>query len=61
MSQKKNIVLIDDDHITNALNKIIIERSKFVDDIILFGEAKKALEYFTSDDGSTNIPDTVRH
>lgn len=49
----KKIVLIDDDNTTNLLNKMIIDRSGLVDDVITFNKAQEALEYFTSsiDDG----------
>ncbi|MEP1093508.1 MAG: response regulator [Cyclobacteriaceae bacterium] len=47
----KRIVLIDDDQTTNALNKLIIEKSKLVDEIVLFAEAGKALEFLNSKNG----------
>jgi len=51
MPDMKRIVLIDDDQTTNVLNKLIIEKSRLVDEIVLFGEAKKALEFLNSEDG----------
>ncbi len=49
MQQKKRIVLIDDDQTTNTLNKLIIERSKLVDEVVMFGEAEKALEFLRNE------------
>ncbi|WP_370086855.1 response regulator [Ekhidna sp.] len=48
----KRIVLIDDDSNTNTLNKLIIERSNLVDEIIIFHSPVEALDYFNkrSDD-----------
>lgn len=51
MSSTKRIVLIDDDQTTNALNKLIIERSKLVDEIILFAKAEEALRFLDTDIG----------
>lgn len=51
MPQKKRIVLIDDDHTTNTLNKLIIERSALVDEVVTFAEAERALEYLKNEDG----------
>lgn len=42
----KRIVLIDDDSTTNFLNKMIIERSQLVDEVLTFDAANEALEYF---------------
>lgn len=42
----KRIVLIDDDATTNYLNKMIIERSNLVDEVVTFDSAQDALNYF---------------
>ena len=42
----KRIVLIDDDATTNYLNKLIIERSALVDEVLTFDSAEEALKYF---------------
>jgi CheY-like chemotaxis protein len=42
----KRIVLIDDDATTNYLNKMIIERSELVDEVVTFDSAQDALNYF---------------
>lgn len=42
----KRIVLIDDDSTTNFLNKMIIEKSELVDEVVVFDEPEKALVYF---------------
>lgn len=42
----KRIVLIDDDETTNYLNKLIIERSELVDEVISFDSAEDALRFF---------------
>ncbi|MEQ9468018.1 MAG: response regulator [Ekhidna sp.] len=42
----KRIVLIDDDATTNYLNKLIIERSKLVDEVLTFDSAEAALVFF---------------
>lgn len=42
----KRIVLIDDDATTNYLNKLIIERSDLVDEVITFDSAEDALKFF---------------
>ncbi len=47
----KRIILIDDDSTTNALNKMIIERSDLVDEVLMFNEAQKALEFFKEEPG----------
>lgn len=43
----KRIVLIDDDATTNYLNKMIIERSELVDEVLSFDSAEEALNYFS--------------
>lgn len=43
----KRIVLIDDDATTNYLNKLIIERSKLVDEVLTFDSAEAALVFFS--------------
>ena len=42
----KRIVLIDDDATTNYLNKMIIERSDLVDEVLTFDSAEEALTFF---------------
>ncbi|WP_462249779.1 response regulator [Ekhidna sp.] len=42
----KRIVLIDDDATTNYLNKMIIERSALVDEVLTFDSAEEALTFF---------------
>ncbi len=49
MPQRKRIVLIDDDHTTNTLNKLIIERSALVDEVLMFAEAEKALDFLRNE------------
>ncbi|WP_425391549.1 response regulator [Ekhidna sp.] len=44
----KRIVLIDDDETTNYLNKLIIERSKLVDEVVSFDSAQDALNFFSN-------------
>ncbi len=51
MPQKKRIVLIDDDQTTNALNKLIIERSELVDEVLMFEGAEKALNFLKAEKG----------
>lgn len=46
METMKRIVLIDDDATTNYLNKLIIERSELVDEVITFDSAEDALRFF---------------
>ncbi|MEP4090217.1 response regulator [Ekhidna sp.] len=46
----KRIVLIDDDATTNYLNKMIIERSELVDEVLTFDSAEEALDYFVRND-----------
>ena len=46
----KKIVLIDDDATTNYLNKLIIEKSKLVDEVLTFDSAQDALNYFNSEE-----------
>ncbi len=53
MPLKKRIVLIDDDQTTNALNKLIIERSELVDEVVMFAEAEKALEFLKKEKSAT--------
>ncbi|MEP5613330.1 MAG: response regulator [Cyclobacteriaceae bacterium] len=48
----KRIVLIDDDQTTNALNKLIIEKSELVDEVVLFAEAEKALKFLDAEEVS---------
>lgn len=42
----KRIVLIDDDSTTNYLNKLIIEKSDLVDEVLSFDSAQEALDFF---------------
>lgn len=46
----KRIVLIDDDATTNYLNKMIIERSALVDEVITFDSAEEALNFFNQNE-----------
>lgn len=46
METMKRIVLIDDDSTTNYLNKLIIERSELVDEVLTFDSAEEALNFF---------------
>ncbi|GAB4229160.1 MAG: response regulator [Ekhidna sp.] len=48
----KRIVLIDDDSTTNYLNKMIIERSQLVDEVLTFDTGEAALNYFKDKNGS---------
>ena len=43
----KRVVLIDDDSTTNYLNKLIIERSELVDEVLTFDSAQEALGFFS--------------
>lgn len=58
---RKRIVLIDDDSTTNYLNKMIIERSQLVDEVLTFDTANDALDYFKTkveaDEGSLVLLD----
>lgn len=58
---RKRIVLIDDDSTTNYLNKMIIERSQLVDEVLTFDTANDALNYFKTkveaDEGSLVLLD----
>ena len=53
MDTMKRIVLIDDDSTTNYLNKMIIERSELVDEVLTFDSAEEALNFFNEN----NDPD----
>lgn len=53
----KRIVLIDDDATTNYLNKMIIERSELVDEVVTFDSAQEALNYFN--ENVTSIEDSL--
>lgn len=44
----KRIVLIDDDETTNYLNRLIIERSKLVDEVLSFYSPQDALDFFSN-------------
>lgn len=46
----KRIVLIDDDSTTNYLNKLIIERSHLVDEVLTFDSAEDALIFFSQNE-----------
>ncbi|MEM6644583.1 MAG: response regulator [Bacteroidota bacterium] len=50
----KKIILIDDDATTNYLNKIIIEKSGLVDQILVFDSATEALGFFEQSAGEVN-------
>ncbi|MEP0985170.1 response regulator [Ekhidna sp.] len=50
----KRIVLIDDDDTTNYLNKLIIERSQLVDEVLSFDTAEKALDFFSHQGSQTD-------
>ncbi len=45
----KKIVLIDDDATTNFLNKLIIEKSNLVDEVLTFDSGQDALNFFNSE------------
>lgn len=57
----KRIVLIDDDSSTNFLNRLVIEKSELVDEILTFESGKEALDYFKgrieTEDGSLILLD----
>lgn len=57
----KRIVLIDDDSTSNYLNKMIIEKSDLVDEVLTFENATEALNYFQnkiqSEEGSLVLLD----
>lgn len=42
----RKVVLIDDDATTNYLNKLVIERSEMVDDVVVFHSANEALAHY---------------
>lgn len=46
MNRPDKIILIDDNHTTNFLNEMVINRSGHNIDVISFDRAAKALEYF---------------
>ena len=52
MPKHKRILLIDDDGTTNLLNKIIIEKSNLVDEVVSFTEAQNALSYLKNNENS---------
>ncbi len=54
MENMKRIVLIDDDPTTNYLNKLIIERSDLVDEVLTFNSAEEALNYFNTNNSTTD-------
>ena len=57
----RKVVLIDDDETTNYLNKLVIEKSGLVDDVVVFHSANDALKYhqdhFDEIDGSLILLD----
>jgi CheY-like chemotaxis protein len=61
MASKLNcIVLIDDDESTNFLHKLIIERYECTDRIVVFQDARKALEFLSDNStGSYVQPDLI--
>ena len=44
----KRIILVDDDPTTNYLNKLIIEKTGLVDDVVAFESAEQAIDHLLS-------------
>lgn len=55
MKVLKRIMLIDDDHFTNFYNQHILERAKICESIIVFQNAKEALEYLNTTEESVDL------
>ncbi|WP_339810537.1 response regulator [uncultured Imperialibacter sp.] len=57
----KNILLVDDDHSTNLINKMVIQKAEVADNITIRLNGKEAMEYLSADalnDGLTP-PDLI--
>ena len=48
-------MLIDDDHLTNFYNKIILEKEKAANKIVVFDQGKAALEYLNDNDTKVDL------
>lgn len=63
MYKLKNILLVDDDEITNYINSDLIESCGIAEKISIVLNGKEALEYIekaqTSNDGSYVVPDLI--
>jgi CheY-like chemotaxis protein len=55
----KKVLLIDDDNISNELNKSIIEKSDFAEEIILKINGKEAFDYLDKECGEGRYPDLI--
>lgn len=49
------IMLIDDDHLTNFYNKIILEKGNAANEIVVFENGKTALEYLKDNDNKVDL------
>lgn len=60
MKKLKRIILIDDDEATNYLHRMIIEKADCAEEIVVFTEAIKALDYLkSSTDGEHPSPSMI--
>ena len=55
MKKINSTILIDDDEPTNYLNKYIIKRSKYSEDVVTFHKPKEALQFLR--ENKSNFPD----
>lgn len=55
MKKLGKVMLIDDDDVTNFYNKTILEQMNCCDEIIVFEEAVRALEFLKNEHDSINL------
>ncbi len=55
MKKLERVMLIDDDVNTNFYNKILLEQSNLVEDIVIFQQAMEALAYLKNDGHNVSI------
>lgn len=58
-TQFKNVMLIDDNGITNTMHELLIKNSRFAENIVVFDSAPEALEYLGNDLSDDKIPDLI--
>lgn len=55
MRKLERVMLIDDDVNTNFYNKILLEQSNLVEDIVIFQQAMEALAYLKNDGQNVSL------
>lgn len=58
LKKYKKVLLVDDDEISNTINKFMLEHTKFTEEVVIASSADKALDYLNQCD-ENDLPEVI--